>query len=281
MSGGGNQQVSTTRSDPYAASTKHLDTILGKSLDLYNTGGPSPYTGQRVAGFTTDQNNAFGIGRAGAAQLQAGAGDNRSVNALGGLLGDQMGMATGNPMVNPFSQQIIQNQASDMTDQMNRQFAGGGRLGSYANARAVTDNTGRFLTSAYGDMYERANAQKQQAVGNVMNLSQQLPQAQQAQAGMNMGAHDALAAIGQQQQGMNQRQLQSTQDLYNEEQDRPWKNLNSYENSVLPIAHGGGSTSTTTSNQTSPLQTALGLGLGITGLFSGFGGGLGALGGMF
>lgn len=277
MSGGGNQQVSTTRNDPFAGAVAPMNAALGKATELYNTGGPNPYTGQRVAGFTTDQNDAFGQARAGAGRLQAGAGDTRSLAAYGGLLGDQMGMAMGNPMVNPFSQQIIQQQAGDMTDQMNRQFAGAGRLGSYANARAITDNTGRFLTSAYGDMYDRANARKQEAVGNVMNIAGQIPGAYQQQAGMNMGAHDALAGIGQQQQGMNQRQLQSTMDLYNEQQNKPWNNLNSYENSILPIAHGGGSTAITSSNQTSPLQSLLGLGLGGLGLASGFGG----FGGLF
>lgn len=280
MAGGGSQQVTTTRNDPYAPATQHMDTILGKSLDLYNQGGPSPYTGQRVAGFTDDQNNAFGQARAGASTLQAGAGDNRAMNAYGSLLNDQMGMAMGNPMMNPYTQQIIQQQASDMTDQMNRQFSGSGRLGSYANARAVTDNTGRFLTSAYGDMYDRAMGQKQQAVGNVQSLASAIPGMYQQQAGFNMGAHDALSSIGQQQQQWNQSQLQAAQSLYNETQQRPYDNLNTYENSILPIAHGGGSTSVTSGNQTSPLQTILGLGMGGLGLMSGFGG-LGGLGGMF
>lgn len=270
--GGGNQQVTTTRTDPFAGAVTPMNDILAKSQQLYNTGGPSPYTGQRVAGFTTDQDSAFARARAGATTLQSGAGDGRSLASLGSLLGDQMGMAMGNPMVNPFARQIIENQAGDMTDQLNRQFSGSGRLGSYANARAVTDNTGRFLTSAYGDMFDRANAVKQQAVGNVMQLSQAIPQAYQTQAGMDMGAHDALAAIGQQQQAMNQSQLKSAWDLYNETQQRPYDALNMYENSVLPIAHGGGSTSQTSGNQTSPLQTILGLGLGGLGLASGFGG---------
>jgi hypothetical protein len=257
-----------------------MNTILDKSLQLYNTGGPAPYTGQRVAGFTTDQTGAFDQARAGAGLLSAGANDGRQLDAYGGLLKDQMGTATGDPMVNPFSQQIIQQQASDLTDQMNRQFSGFGRIGSYANARAVTDNTGRFLTQAYGDMYDRANARKQQAVGNVMNIASQLPGAYQARAQMNMGAHDALAGIGSQQQQMNQNQINATMALYNEQQQQPWANLNTYENAVLPIAHGGGSTATTSGNQTSPLNTALGLGLGGLSLFSGFGG-LGGLGALF
>jgi hypothetical protein len=259
MGGSGNQQVTTTRTDPYAPAEPGLQKAIGQADALYAAGGPNVYSGERVAGFTQDQLNAFGAGRAGAGQLQAGGSDTRALDAHGTILRDQMATATGNPMMNPYAQDIIRQQAGDMTDQMNRQFAGSGRLGSYANARSVTDNTGRFLTQAYGDMYDRGMNQKNQAAQTALQTAGAMPGLYQQNAGMTMGAHDALSSIGSQQQKFSQQSIGAGMDYFNEQQSRPYNNL----------SHGGGSTNATSGNQTSPLQTILGLGLGGLGLFGG------------
>jgi hypothetical protein len=269
--GSGNTTVATSNKDPWSPTSTPLQNVVTQAGSLYNAGGPQVYTGPQVAGFTDPTNQGFQLAQQGAGVLQQGAADNTPLSTYRTLLNDQMQSATGDPMQNPYMQDVINRQASAMTDQLNRQFAGSGQLGSYANARSITDNTGAFLNSSYANMYQQGVANKQQAVQNAQQLAAAIPGTYSTQAGMLGQAAQGLGQIGAQQQQQNQTQINAGIDLYNKQQMQPYNSLQMYENSLLPISYGGGSSNQVTGNQTSPVQLALGAATGGLGLLSGLG----------
>jgi hypothetical protein len=285
MGGGGttsNTTVQTSQSNPWASAVPYMNTALSNAQTLYDAGGPQPFTGPRVASFTDPQQAGFTAATNAANQFIAGSQNQTPMDAYNQLLNTQLGYSQG-PVINPFAQQNIANQAQQMTNSINSAFSGSGRLGSYSNAQALRNNVGQFLQGAYSNLYQQGLGTQMQAAQNAAQLAQGMPQMQGAIAGLGLQGAQALGAVGGQQQQLNQANINAAMQLYNEQQQRPYQAAQGFENAVLPLSYGGGQVAQTTGTQTSPFQTLLGLGMGGLGLMSASGGlsGLGAMmGGM-
>jgi hypothetical protein len=201
------------------------------------------------------------------------------MDAYNSLLNTQLGYA-GGPVINPFAEQNIANQAQQMTNSINSAFSGSGRLGGYSNAQALRNNVGQFLQGAYSNLYQQGLGTQMQATQNAAQLAQGMPQLQGQIAGLGLQGAQALGQIGGQQQALNQQDITAAMNLYNEQQQRPYQAAQGFENALLPISYAGGQVAGVNTTQTSPFQTLLGLSMGGLGLMSASGG-LSGLGSMF
>lgn len=172
--GGGDQQTTSTQLDP-ATSARYED-LYNKGLDLYNTPF-TPYTGQRVAGFTPDQLEAQGQVKSMLDQSLrfdprnelnklAGQGP-ESVNVKSLLDGDI------DAYQNPFRQQVIDNTLSDLDRARQMQIQsdqdaaiGRGAFGGSRSALLEAETNRNFFDRA-GDITSRLN---QQGFDSAMNL---------------------------------------------------------------------------------------------------------------
>ena len=172
--GGGDQQTTSTQLDP-ATSARYED-LYNKGLDLYNTPF-TPYTGQRVAGFTPDQLEAQGQVKSmldqslrfdPRNQLNKLAGQGpESVNVKSLLDGDI------DAYQNPFRQQVIDNTLSDLDRARQMQIQsdqdaaiGRGAFGGSRSALLEAETNRNFFDRA-GDITSRLN---QQGFDSAMNL---------------------------------------------------------------------------------------------------------------
>lgn len=172
--GGGDQQTTSTQLDP-ATSARYED-LYNKGLDLYNTPF-TPYTGQRVAGFTPDQLEAQGQVKSmldqslrfdPRNQLNKLAGQGpESVNVKSLLDGDI------DAYQNPFRQQVIDNTLSDLDRARQMQIQsdqdaaiGRGAFGGSRSALLESETNRNFFDRA-GDITSRLN---QQGFDSAMNL---------------------------------------------------------------------------------------------------------------
>ena len=172
--GGGDQETTSTQLDP-ATSARYED-LYNKGLDLYNTPF-TPYTGQRVAGFTPDQLEAQGQVKSmldqslrfdPRNQLNKLAGQGpESVNVKSLLDGDI------DAYQNPFRQQVIDNTLSDLDRARQMQIQsdqdaaiGRGAFGGSRSALLESETNRNFFDRA-GDITSRLN---QQGFDSAMNL---------------------------------------------------------------------------------------------------------------
>lgn len=309
------RQNTQTIQTPYKPAVSRLNTALTKSDALLDQGGPAVYAGDRVADFTPDQLTGFDRTRTVADQLSTQA-PNPGIGALGaminagGLTGRQnealealRPIATGDPL-NPYLRGLIDDQAGELTDQLNRAYAGAGRLGSYSNANAIGDAVGDYMRGALFQGYDLGMGHKMGAAdrivsgdqagqGNVLTAAGLLPNLQAADANARLLGANLYGNVGREQQGQAQSETNAAISAFNEREARPYANLQYYLSNVLPIAQAGGTTkakgtassdmsgTTETVQKTPAWQTALGAGLSVASLFGGGGPFAGALGGLF
>src|SRR6516164_3124991 len=241
MGGGssGNATVQTSANTPYSPTVPYLNTALSNAQSLYNAGGPQPFTGPRVASFTDPQTQGFTAATNAANQLIGNSQNQTPMDAYNSLLNTQLGYA-GGPVINPFAEQNIANQAQQMTNSINSAFSGSGRLGGYSNAQALRNNVGQFLQGAYSNLYQQGLGTQMQATQNAAQLAQGMPQLQGQIAGLGLQGAQALGQIGGQQQALNQQDITAAMNLYNEQQQRPYQAAQGFENALLPISYAGG-----------------------------------------
>ena len=172
--GGGDQQTTATQLDP--ATAARYEDLYNKGLDLYNTPF-TPYTGQRVAGFTPDQLEAQGQVKSmldqslrfdPRNQLNKLAGQGpESVNVKSLLDGDI------GAYQNPFRQQVIDNTLSDLDRARQMQIQsdqdaaiGRGAFGGSRSALLESETNKNFFDKA-GDI---TSMLRKQGFDSGMNL---------------------------------------------------------------------------------------------------------------
>mgnify|MGYP001609611980 CR=1 FL=1 len=108
------------------------------------------------------------------------------------LYGD---MARGQNLTgNPFFSAALQDQSDEIAQQMNRQFAAGGRYGSGAHQGVLERELGQMRTAALSDNFNRERGFQMQAIQGLLGDQQQ-------QYANRFGATNA--AMGAEQQGQN------------------------------------------------------------------------------
>jgi hypothetical protein len=239
------QQTVTQTSIPEYA-RPYVETMLGKAQALTEGDRFQQYGGERTAGFSPLQQQAFqGIaGMTPAAQIGQGTGL-AGMAGLGGLMaGSNYAQAATDPgsvqaYMSPYIQSALQPQLEEMRRQygVNAQQLQGRatQQGAFGGNRAAleqaenTRNMGTAMSQAIGQGYQNAfqNAQQAQQFGANLGLQglglagQQagiLGQLGQTQYGQQMGINAALQQAGAQQQALEQQRLQTAyQDFLNQQ----------------------------------------------------------------
>lgn len=265
--------TTTSISEPWSGIKPFLTGETGgvypNARELFYQGGPAVYGGQRVAGL--DPGQQYGASSLVGMAMQnpmLGLGQQYFANSLGG--------SYLSPQSNPYLSGMYQSAAEDIANQFAQQLGGvttrfgqSGRTGSPGMMNAVTGAYGQLgkslsnaATNLYGTAYENERNRQQ-------GMAQFLPQMLQAEQGLYAGATQG----GQLYRDYNQQVLDAARKQYEQQQARPYQNLDWYANIINPgaaIAGSGRGTSTAPSGmeETPWWETALGIGGSLFSLFS-------------
>lgn len=247
-SSGGGHQTTTTTNSPWKAQVPYLKYGMDEAARLYQTAGPEYYRGSTVAGFSPEQNQAFGLG------TQRALNGNASMQQSEALNSDFMSGKYLNS--DPYKDQVFQNIKQQVLPATNAQFMGSGRYGSDLHAGTVATN----LTNAYAPY---ASQQYQQGLDRMQNAASMAP----TYAANDYTDLAALEAIGQQKQGLGQQELNDAVNRWQYYQQLPYDKLGQFLNNVGGN-YGGTVVGKTPTNQPSGWQTAAGAGLSLLGMFA-------------
>lgn len=276
------------------------EALLGKTEALtdINQNPYQQYTGQRIAGFTPLQEQAFqGIGSMQVApQVGMGTGT-AGMAGLGGLAAGQnyAAMATSPGSVSAYMSPYIQNALQPQLEEMRRQYGITGQQlqgqataqGAFGGNRAALQqaenmrNMGTAMNQAIGTGYQSAFDRAQQAQQFGANLGLQglgvagqaagtLGQLGQSQYGQQMGIIGGQQTAGAQQQALQQKQLETAYQDFINQQNYPYKQLG-FMSDVLRGMPTSQSAQAVYQAPPSAANTLLGYGLGAYGLNKVFG----------
>lgn len=250
MSMGSQQSGSSTSTQTAPAYMyPYMGTALGQAGNLLQTGGPSYYPGQQVAGFSDPQQAAMGaidkLAGTGTAAGNAGMGyDARLLN--GNFSGPQANLAAmgAGRATNPYLNQMFQQAAGQVQNQLQSEYGQAGRNVS-ASAPMMGQTLDNLATSIYGGAYaqDRANAlAANQALGNEQaNALAEVP----GLNGMQFGNLGQEMNVGSLVQDQAQKLMDASRSAYDYNQQQPWQNLSSYEALLSGLQPG--------SSQTNPI----------------------------
>lgn len=285
-----NQNVTQTTIPEYAK--PYAEKMLGKTEAL--TSAPyQTYQGERIAGFTPMQQQAFQS----AANLQPARqlGVGTQLAGLSGLGGLSAGQQYAQQATNPYAMQAymspyVENALAPQLREAERQSAMMGQQnqaqavqrGAFGGARSaiIEAERQRNLQTQLGDIYGRGmqtayeQARQAQQFGSTLGLqglqtagqmAGTLGQLGQTQFGQQQGAIQTQAGMGQQQQALEQQRLAQQYADFQAQKQYPYTQLAFMSDMLrgLPLAQQA-----QTMYQAPPTmaQTALGLGLGAAGL---------------
>ena len=265
-------QSSTTTSNPWEGVQQPLKDTLANAQTLYSQPYQS-YQGQTVAGPADSTVAGYNLGYQ---RATLGAPD---LNAARGMAADMAGGAylNSNPWLgNNYTNAVIGQNAQNMAN-------------AFATGQAAQNDAAFARQGAYG-----GSAWSQKQGSDAANLAQQVGQmannyqlqragmgAQDYQSGVNnmlqagslagnlsqddWKAADYLRSMGSQQEGYQQKLLDSAQSQWNDAMNSPYKQMQSYFN-MLTQAGGMGSTGVQTMYGGGQSPLGLGVGAGLLGL---------------
>lgn len=201
------------------------------------------------------------------------------------------GMASGqNAGKNPYLTQMLDDNASRIANRVGSQMSGAGRLGSFgygdAMARTITAANAPILSDAYNqDQNRMLSASSQIDQGNVANNATRLAVAGGQTGLLNAGQQNAanwagmipqlsasanapgmtMMGIGDYLNNYNQTDIDKQRQLFEQQQQMPWTQLNRYLGGVSGLGGIISNAGTTTGNSTTSKQ------LGIQDIFGGGG----------
>lgn len=285
-----NQTVTQTSIPEYAQ--PYVERMLGKA-EAYTSAPYQNYGGERVAGFTPMQQQAFQS----AANLQPSQqlGYGTQIAGLAGLNAMNAGQNYQRQATNPYAtaaymSPYVENALAPQMEQARRQSEmmgvqnegqaamagafGGSRFGLQEAERQR--NLSQNLANIYGTGMQNAfqNAQQAQQFGATLGLqglgqaaqtAQTLGQLGQTQFGQQKDIINAQANAGAQQQGLQQQVLQQKYQDFLSQKAYPQQQL-SFMSDILRGVPLGQSTTAQYTAPPSTAQTALALGLGAAGL---------------
>lgn len=251
------QNQQSDPSNPTQFATSYLRPGLNLGLSYLSSGtGFTPYQGNRVAGFTGDQNSYFsGVrgsmgstpGYMQSAQNTVGnvAGSNGMTSGIQGNI-DQLNNVASRGATNPYFKDLLDQQLNDIQNRVNASVSGMGRYGSGAHAGTLTKELGNAASRALNDNYfgeqqlqmGALNSALQgglSAQGQGLQASALAPTMQQAE----MSRLRELLQSGSLQQSQNQDEINAARDLYSETQQAPWERLNAYMGVIGQPQSGG------------------------------------------
>lgn len=209
------------------------------------------YTGERIAGFSPEQQMGINMGVDRATQ------GNQAMNIGQGMLESTLAGNYLSPESNPYFKNTV-NQAMDQTQgRINTQFNRPGAFGSTAHQDVMTRGLGDIANQMYSQNYMNERGNQMSAAGQALNYGNADWQ--------NIGQ---LLGIGDTTRQLTQDQLTQAYQDFQQQQNYPLQQLDIMGNVLGMATSGQGSTLSTAPNpyQTNPYATALGAGLAGYGL---------------
>lgn len=275
--GGSSAPAATTTTVQQNSVPPFLEDAYLQGINRADAASQSPYTpysGQRIAGFTPDQIQAQNMVQQGIGQFapvyNAGVAATQSATTPfnASSLDAYMNPYTAN-VTNEIARLGNQNFTNNILPGINSQFTGGGMFGSSRNAVAL----GRAAEATQQDITGQQSNALQQGYQNSMN-AYQTDQARNLQAGAQLSNQatqgqslfgndvNALSATGQQQQQQQQQGLDTAYNDFLTQQQYPMAQAQYFNNIVRGIPQTGLVTAQTQNygGNGNPISQALGLG---------------------
>lgn len=250
-SSGNSKQTTNQESAPWKFQQPYLKYGMDEAARLYQQQGPKYYEGSTVAGFSPEQEMAFGLG------TQRALNGSQDINNARGYTNDVLKGKYLNS--DPYSDQVFQNVQQKVMPAVNSQFMGSGRYGSDMHADTQT----RALTEAYAPY---ASQQYQSGLDR-MNWAAGMAPTWAANDYMDLGA---LEAIGQQRQQLGQSELNDAVNRWDYYNQLPYNKLGQFLNNIGGN-YGGTIVGSTKTPTPSMWQQVGGAGLGLLGSYLGGG----------
>lgn len=254
----------TQQTDPWAPAQPSVQRGLSAANDVFTQRQNQQFfPGQTYADFAPETEQALtGMTN----RAQAGS---PLVKSAQGMVGDTLNgnyLSAGNPYFSQMSDRITSEVLPSITSQWAKAGRGTGNSQVVeAASRGLGDSIGQLAYQNYGQ--ERSNQ---------MNAATMAP----TLANQDYADMDRLLGVGQMRQDQSQRGIDEQMARYQFEQDRGANALREFQGFTNPVAQLGQTTqtsgTTTSQQQQSPVQTAIGAGLMGASLF----GGTGPLAGM-
>lgn len=243
---GHDKTISTT--EPWDVQAPYIETGFQEAQDLYNQPGPAYFPSSTVAPFSQDQLTAQGMVRDTAASNPLGeASTNYAMDVLGGSL------------VDPYSDAVFSNIQSKVMPAINSQAMMRGRLPTAGEgSNAYADTMTRALTEAYSPWASQNWQFGQKQMADMARLYPQLRAMDYYDAG-------ALAKVGEEQQGLADRELADAQTRWDFYQNQPQNKLNEYMATVGGQNWGRSGETITPVQRPTDLGSAISIGTGLLG----------------
>jgi len=246
--GGGRNKTKSSSVNQIDKELKPLrSNVLGQAMNFANA-PVQTYQGQRVAGFSPFQQQAFtqvgALGQQGQGLAQ------RGFNILGGIgtAADRI-----SAYQNPFTSEVIDRSMADLERQ--RQITGQADAGKAIAARAFGGSRQAVNDALTNEAYARqagdiASNLRYQGFNTALGAAQQDVQQQQALAqalqGAGYGAIDAMGQAGGMQQQLEQAQLDSAKQQFYEPQNLQMQKLDFLTGILSGLPQGGSTSGTST-----------------------------------
>jgi hypothetical protein len=239
----------------------YLQQLTGKAAAIADQ-PTEAYPGQRIAGFTPMQEQAFGMAGQQAGQWQPGMQQAQQL-AMGSAKYDPGALSQ---FMNPYQSGVVdeiarlgnQNFTENLMPAANAAFTGAGQFGSSRNqqqvgrtARDVQANITGAQAQALNQGFNTANANYLNWAKQGLGGSEQLSNLAKAQQGLGYGDVGALSTLGGAQQQLGQQNLDWAYDQFQQQQQQPTQNL-SMLNSIIRGLQVQPQTSTKTTQNVGP-----------------------------
>ena len=227
-------------SNPTVFAKDYLRPGLNTAQSYLDQGvGFNPYRGNRVAGFSGDQNSYF-------------SGVRKSLGETPGYMQTAQGtvedMASGGA-TNPYVKDALNQQLDDIQNRVNASTSGMGRYGSGAHTSVLTSELADAASRALNDNYFGEQGLK-------LNAAALAPQMQSAE----IARLREMLQSGSVQQAQEQDKINAARDLFEEQQQAPLQQLDAYMRSIGQP--GTGSVMPQQVQQSQPQASAAQRGLG-------------------
>ena len=274
--GGGGGGNNTTTSYQYQFSPEmmpYASKLLGVGADVTFNTPFTPYGGQRVAGFSPLQSQAFGNiqGMAPSSYLGQGA-------ALAGLAGtNQFTGENVSQYMNPYVSTMQQDAIRNYGKQLPTAMGAAAKAGAFGGSRSAIleseaqSNLQNQLQGIQSQAYESARNQFNTANQNQLAAANALGNFGQQEYQQASGINQALMNAGALQQAQQQQALNNSYNQFLEEKNYPMQQLMNYS-SILRGVPMQNVTSSTSGPQVSTAAQLLGTGTAIAGMANTFGG---------
>jgi hypothetical protein len=209
------------------------------------------YTGQRIAGFSPEQQMGINMGVDRATQ------GHQAMNIGQGMLENTLSGNYLSPDSNPWFKGTVDQAMAQTQGRLNSQFNRPGAFGSTAHQETMARGLGDVANQMYSQNYANERQNQMGAAGQALNYG-----------GADWQNIGQLLGIGDTTRQLTQDQLTQAYQDFQQQQNYPLQQLDILGNTIGMATSGQGSTLSTAPNpyQTNPYATALGAGLAGYGL---------------